>query len=76
MTLIDLTLNLPDDLANEATTQGLLTAPMIEQLLRTELTRRRTEQFFGLLDQLAVAAKADLSETDLQAEIDAYRQER
>jgi hypothetical protein len=76
MTAIDLTLNLPDELIREATSQGLLTAPMIERLLRAELTRRRTEPLFELLDRLAAAEKPDLSEADLQAEIDSYRQEQ
>ncbi len=76
MTNIDITLTLPDDLAREADTLGLLTSLRITQLVRAELTRRRTDPLFVLMDRLAATPKQDLTEADLQAEIEDYRREK
>lgn len=73
MTTIAMTLQLPDALAAEADAQGLLTAAAVEQLLRAELERRKTEPLFTLLDRLAAADKGDLTEADIDTEIQAYR---
>ena len=43
MTTLELTLNLPDNLAPEAKAAGLLTPEAIEQMLKRELKRRAGE---------------------------------
>jgi hypothetical protein len=76
MTSIAITITLPDDLAQEALDHGLLTSVQITQLVRAELTRRRTEYLFTLMDRIAAAPKDDLTEADIQTEIAAYRREQ
>lgn len=76
MTTIDIKLQLPDEVAQEAAAQGLLTAATVEQLIRAELKRRKTEQLFAIMDRLADADKGTLTEQDIDAEINAYRAER
>lgn len=41
---LELTLTLPASLVREAEAQGLLTSPMLEALLRSEVQRRRVER--------------------------------
>jgi hypothetical protein len=76
MTSVDITVTLPDDIAYEASKLGLLRPAQIAQMVRAELTRRRTEQLFAIMDQLAALPKPDLTEADIQAEIKQYRQEQ
>jgi hypothetical protein len=74
---VTLTLNLPQDLAEQAKSAGLLTTKQIEQLLVEELERqRRLDRFFGKLDRLAAAAAAyGLTEADIEEEIAAFKTE-
>jgi hypothetical protein len=73
---LELTLTLPASLAQEAETQGLLTSPMLEALLRAEVRRRRVEHLFEAADQLAALPLAPLTEAEVTAEIQAARAER
>lgn len=62
---ITLTLNLPQDLVDEARSAGLLTEEQIERWLTDELDRqRKLDRLFGKLDRLA-AIEPPLSEDEI-----------
>jgi hypothetical protein len=67
-------LKLPDSLVREAQASGLLTAQALEALLREEVQRRRVGQLFDAADRLATLPP--LTETEVEAEIQAARAER
>jgi hypothetical protein len=73
---LELTLTLPAALAREAETQGLLTPPMLEALLRAEIQRRRVANLFEAADRLAALPLAPITEAEVEAEIHAARVER
>jgi hypothetical protein len=76
MGLREITLTLPDDLAEEAEASGLLTSDTLEQIIREEIKRRKTDHLFDIMDQLAASNKGELTEADVAAEIRAYRAEK
>ncbi len=71
---LELKLKLPDSLVREAQASGLLTSQALEALLREEVQRRRVGQLFDAADRLA--ALPPLTETEVEAEIQAARAER
>jgi hypothetical protein len=73
---LELTLQLPDTLAREAAARGLLASQGLETLLRAELQRQRTENFFAAADRLASVSLAPLTEAEVEAEIQAARAEK
>ena len=73
---LEITLSLPDTVAREAEASGLLTAQNLEALIKTEIQRRRVEQLFAAADRLAALPGAALTETEIEAEIEAARAER
>ena len=75
MSSVEIRLDLPDNLAREAETNGLLKPEAIESLLRDEIRRRRVDGLFESADRLA-ASVAPLTETEVEAEIAAVREAR
>ena len=74
--LIELRLILPESLAHEAEANGLLTPQALESLLRAELHRRHINHLFDAADRLAALAMPSLTEAEVEAEIQAVRNER
>ena len=72
--MTELTLTLPDELANRAREAGLLTNEVIETLLREELRKQAGRELRAAMGKLT--AGAAMSEEEIQAEIDAYRAEK
>jgi hypothetical protein len=72
----ELKLTLPDSLAREAEASGLLTPEAIEALLREEIRRRRVTQLFEAADRLANLDVPPLTESEVEAEIEAVRHSR
>jgi hypothetical protein len=72
----EITITLPDELAEEAQQNGLLTPDAIEQLIRSALWRRKSGRLGEIMDRLAAANKGDLTEADIADEITAYRAEK
>lgn len=72
----ELKLTLPDGLAREAEASGLLTPEAIEALLREEIRRRRVNQLFEVADRLANLDVPPLTESEVEAEIEAARHSR
>jgi hypothetical protein len=76
MERVDIVLNLPEELVEQAKSAGLLTSERIEKMLVSELERqRRLDGFFADLDKMA-AITPQVSEEEIAAEIEAYRKEK
>lgn len=73
MNALEIKLTLPESLAREAEASGLLTPESLESLLRAELRRRRVNQLFDEADRLASLEVPPLTETEVEAEIQAVR---
>lgn len=76
MTTVELTLNLPDSLANAAGDAGLLTPEAIERLLREAVRRKAVDELFEKMDELADANFPPMTMEEIQAEVNAVRAER
>ena len=76
MTTLELTLNLPDELASKAQAAGLLNSETIEKLLREQLRKRAGEELRAILNKIDASDEPPMSEDEIQAEINAYRAER
>lgn len=77
MTSYEITLTFPDPLARQAENEGLLKPEAIVQLIQAELERRQQVQdLFEAADRLAALDLPPLSETELEAEIQAVRHAR
>ena len=63
----------PDQLAQEAQREGLLTPERIEQMLREELRSERIERLKQARAKLAAEPLQPMTAEEIQAEIDAYR---
>jgi hypothetical protein len=70
MTSVELTIEMPDDLVQEAETAGLLSPDAILWLIRQEIRQRRIERLFAATDRLA---GPPLSEAEIETEIQAAR---
>ncbi len=73
MTTLEVKLNLPDSLANEARQAGLLTPEELERLLREALRARRVERLAVVRESLATKPLPPMTSEEIQAEIDDYR---
>lgn len=76
MTTLELTLNLPDELASKAQAAGLLSSEAIEKLLREQLRKQAGQELRTMMDRLPAEGMPPMTEDEVQAEIDAYRAER
>ena len=77
MTKIDLTLELPDIVAEQAVAANLLTPEAISALIQQELLRQRdVAQLFDALDRLDAVNLPPLMESEVEAEINASRHAR
>lgn len=76
MTTLELTPNIPDDLASKAQAAGLLNSEAIEKLLREQLRKQAGQELRAMLDKADASGMPPMSEEEIQAEIDAYRAER
>lgn len=72
--MTDVTVSLPDELAQEAQSAGLLRPDAIERPLREALKSRRIDQLFTAMGKLAAQQPA-LTEDKIDAEIEAARAE-
>lgn len=73
---VALTLSLPESLAREAEERGLLSSDAIAQLLRERLRQRRVDDLFESATRLSQLNLPSLSESEIEAEIEAVRAER
>ena len=76
MTTLELKLDLPDRLAQDAAQMGLLEPDKLQTLLREAVRDRRIAQLAEARARVAAAGIAPMSMEEIQAEVDAYRAER
>jgi len=72
----EITITLPDDIAQAAEERGLLTPDALEQLIRAEVGRREHQRLRAMMDDLASLDEPPLTNEELNAEIRAARAER
>lgn len=73
MTTLELKLDLPDRLAQDAARLGLLEPETLRALLREAVRTRRLEQLAQARHRVAAAGIEPMSEDEILDEIDAYR---
>lgn len=73
--MTNVTVSLPDDLAQQAQSAGLQRPEAIETLLRDAVRKRQVDRLFAAMDQLA-ALEPPMTEAETEAEIAAARAER
>lgn len=71
-----LTIDLPDNLAEEAKQAGLLTPNAIESILRETLRRRAVNGLFTAANKLAAANFPSMTMEEIQEEVNAVRAQR
>ena len=76
MANLELTVTMPEAVAKEAQAVGLLQPEALERLFRDAIRRRQQEQLFSAADRLAALDLPPLTETELNAEIEAAGKER
>ena len=76
MTTLELKLNLPDSLAKEAASLGLLDPDSMQALLREAVRNRRIAILAEARKKVAAAGVPPMTMEEIQAEIDADRAER
>jgi hypothetical protein len=76
MTTLELKLNLPDRLAQDAAQMGLLNADSLQTLLREAVRSRRIAQLAIARQRVAEGGVTPLSLDEIQAEVDQARAER
>jgi hypothetical protein len=73
----EITISLPDDLAQQADSYGLLEPQAFEQFLRDEVRRRAGDRLMEMMQRLSDAnTEPPMSMDEIQAEVDAVRAER
>ncbi len=73
--MTNVTVSLPDDLAQAARSAGLLRDEAIATLLREAMKKRQVDQLFETMGKLS-ALEPKLTEAEIDAEIAAARAER
>lgn len=76
MTTLQLTLELPDNLASAANRAGLLKPEALERLLRDAVRRQAANELLTIADELTAANIPPMTMEEIQAEVDAVRAER
>ena len=76
MTTLELKLNLPDRLAQDAAQMGLLNPDSLQTMLREAVRSRRIAQLALARQRVAEAGIAPMSLEEIQAEVVAARAER
>jgi hypothetical protein len=75
MTLLEIELRLSDSLARQAEAEGLLTPEAIVDLIKNEIERRElVRQLFTAADRLAAPDMTPLTDSEVEAEVQAARQ--
>jgi hypothetical protein len=72
----EITLTLPNDLAEQAEPLGLLRPEAVERLIREEVRRRAWDRLIETARRIHAANIPPMTEDEVQAEVDAARAER
>ena len=76
MTTLELKLNLPDGLAKEAASMGLLDPDSLQALVRDAVRSRRIARLPEVRRKIAASGIPPMTMEEIEAEIDADRAER
>ena len=76
MTTTTITIELPEELAEEARRHGLLAASAVEAMIRETLRRRAARELLEAAGELAAAELPPLTLAEIQEEVDAVRSQR
>ena len=76
MPRVNVTLNLPESLADEARGAGLLEPETLAAMLRQALQRRRVDRLFEISDRLGKQRCEPMTADEIEAEIRAARAAR
>ena len=76
MTTLEIKFDLPDRLAREAKEAGLLTPGALSDLVREAMRRRAAQTLLAGSARASQSGTAELSLTEIQAEVRAVRRER
>lgn len=76
MTTLELKLNLPDQLAQEAQAAGLLTPQALEEMLRERLRKRAGEDLRTVMQKMHSANLPPMTMDEIQEEVRAVRAEK
>jgi hypothetical protein len=71
--MANLTITIPDDLARQAESMGLLREETLVSLIRNAVQRGRTDDLFAAADRLAALDVPPLTADEVQTEIAAAR---
>lgn len=74
--MTQVTVSLPDDLAQRARSAGLLSDAAIGQLLEDAMRREAGQELLRLADEIREAGIAPISDEEIVAEVKAHRAER
>lgn len=74
--MTQVTVSLPDDLAQRARSAGLLSDAAIRQLLEDAMRREAGRELLKLAEEIQAAQIAPMSDEEIVAEVKAYRAER
>ena len=73
---MEITLNLPDELARRAQSEGLLSAPALQRMLEDTLRRVAGQRLLEVADRIRAAGIEPMSEDEIDAEVRAYRADK
>ena len=73
---MEITLNLPDELALRAQSEGLLSADAVQRMLEDTLRRAAGQRLLEIADGVHAAGIEPMSEEEVVAEVRAYRAEK
>lgn len=76
MTTVQLTLNIPDSLAQAANNAGLLKPAAIETLLRQAVRHQAVDELFAAADKLLGSETPAMTLEEIQEEVNAVRAAR
>ena len=76
MTTLEVKLNLPDQIAQEAQRAGLLSGPAIERLIEEAVRREAGKRLLDAMQRLREANVPPLTEEEIDAEVKAVRAAR
>ena len=73
---MQVTLNLPDELARRAQSEGLLSAEAVQRMLEDAMRRAAGKKLLNVAGQIHAADIEPMSEEDLAAEVQGYRADK
>jgi len=75
MAAVHVTLEMPDELMQEAQREGLMSGEALSELIRSALKQRRADELFATADRIAASGHS-LTADEVAAEIRAARESR